>query len=50
MFKGDLPWSEISTKKISEKIKDIKNIHKNLKIIDLFSEIPPEFYMIYNEI
>lgn len=50
MFKGDLPWSEISTKKISEKIKDIKNIHKNLKIIDLFSEIPPEFYMIYNEL
>lgn len=50
MFKGDLPWSEISKKELSEEIKDIKNIHKNIKIMELFSEIPSEFYMIYNEL
>lgn len=50
MFKGELPWSEISTKKISEKIKDIKKIHKNIKSMELFSEVPSEFYMIYNEL
>ena len=31
-------------------MKDIKKIHKNLKIMELFSEIPSEFYMIYSEL
>ena len=50
MIKGDLPWTEFSRKNISEDIKDIKKIHKNLKIMELFSEIPSEFYMIYSEL
>lgn len=50
MIKGDLPWTEFSGKNISEDIKDIKKIHKNLKIMELFSEIPSEFYMIYSEL
>lgn len=50
MFKGELPWSLLSSKKFSEKVKEIKRIHKNTKVIDLFNNIPCEFYTIYNEL
>lgn len=50
MFKGSLPWSSIPSDDLSEKIKKVKSLNKRTKIIELFQDIPLEYYTIYTEV
>ena len=50
MFKGELPWIKSSHENVSDELRYIRKIHKNIKILDLFEQIPSEFYTIYTEV
>ena len=50
MFKGELPWIKSSHKNVSDELRYIRKIHKNIKILDLFEQILCEFYTIYTEV